>query len=170
MEKFNFYKEYYFKELDGRNEINNSLSVPIGLISALVAGDFYLLTNFDYGFSLWQTVWFLIAIVGGIAMLIASVYNLIMAYANFPRGYEYLLIPDTEVIEQYFQELKNYYMANPNLPDTSEAEVEHFILSEMIKNTGANQKSNKSKNKFRYQCEYWLIASVIALCFLHELR
>lgn len=164
--KFEFYKENYFKELDKRNEINNSLSLPIGLITAIVAGIFYLLTNFDYKYSLSLTLIFSSTILISLCFLTISVYHLIKAYSDFPKAYYYSILPDTNEIDNYYQELKKFYSSNTGVTDISEQEVENYILNEMIKNTGKNQKNNKRKSKFRYDCEYYLIATLISICLV----
>jgi len=58
----------------------------------------------------------------------------------------------------------NYYQLNPNLTDTSETEFEQYIFDELIKNTDANQKNNKKKNKHRFNCEKHLISAFLILC------
>ena len=163
MEQFDFYKEFYFKELDNRNEINSSLSLPIGLITALIAGIFYLLTNFDYKYSVAITTLFVIQIIFSIAFLVASIYNLIKAYSDFHKGYDYAILADTADLDNYYQQLKAFYASNTALPDSSKQEFETYVLNEMIKNTGDNQKNNKKKTKFRYNCERHLINSFVAI-------
>jgi hypothetical protein len=162
-DKFDFYQDYYFRELNRRNEIDGSLSTPIGLITALVGGGSYLITNFEYHVSLWLTIPFIAAMGAGLVFLGLSVYNLIKAYTNFPSRYNYILIADNEEIETYRQELKAYYAANPSLRDTSEEEFEQYLISSMVKNTGANQRNNKRKMKFSYHCEKNLIIALIVL-------
>lgn len=162
-DKFDFYQDYYFRELNRRNEINSSLSIPIGLITALVGGGSYLITNFEYHVSLWLTIPFIVTILIGMVFLVLSVYNLIKAYTNFPGRYYYILIADNEVIEKYRQDLKAYYAANPSLPDASEEEFEQYLIANMVKYTGANQKNNRRKTKFSYNCEKHLIISLIVV-------
>lgn len=163
MNQFDFYKEFYFKELDSRSDINNSLSLPIGLITALVAGNFYLLTNFDYKYSLLFTLFFTIIIMSGLFFLSASVYQLIKSYSDFPRGYKYLILADTNDLENYNQKLKDFHAQNPDSEGTSYQEFEDYILGELIKNTDANQKNNKRKYNFRYNCEKYLITAFVAI-------
>jgi len=160
-DKFDFYQDYYFRELNRRNEINGSLSIPIGLITALVGGGSYLITNFEYHVALWLTVPFIAVMLVGLGFLGMSVYNLIKAYTNFPRGYNYIYIADNDDIEKYRQELKAFYADNPSLPDSSEEDFEQYLISSMVKNTGANQRNNKRKMKFGYNCEKHLIIALI---------
>jgi hypothetical protein len=161
--KFEFYKEFYFKELDVRNEINNSLSLPIGLISGLVAGVFYLLTNFDCKCSTWLTVLFGAAIIAALIFLVVSIYHLIKAYSDFPKGYDYNVLPDINDIEDYRQQLTLFY-DDITSTEMVDKEMSDYILSEMISNTGGNQKNNKRKMKYRYNCEKYLITSFIMVC------
>lgn len=162
-DKFDFYQDYYFRELNRRNEINSSLSIPIGLITALVGGGSYLLTNFEYHLSPWLTVPFTVTMTAGLVFLLFSIYNLIKAYTNFPGRYDYVFIADNEVIERYRQDLKAYYAANPSLRDVSEEEFDGYLIAEMVKNTGVNQKNNKRKTKFSYNCEKNLINALISI-------
>jgi hypothetical protein len=161
--RFEFYKEFYFKELDKRNEINNSLSLPIGIITTLVAGLLYLITNFDYYFHIVLSVLFIGSILVASTFLIISIYHLVKSYSDFPKGYDYVILPDTNQIDKYEKELKKYYADNKQV-DISKEEAREYVLSEMIKNTGENQKNNKRKGKFRYKCENNLIYSLILIC------
>jgi len=162
-DRFEFIKDYYFRELNRRNEINGSLSVPIGLITALTGGVSYLLTNFDYHVKLWLTIFFVIATGAGLLFLICSVYNLIIAYSNFPHPYDYFLIADLDELEKYRVGLNEYYESTPALENKSEKEWEDYIISEMVKNTGLNQRSNKKKFRFSYLCEKNLIRALISI-------
>ncbi|HWK04637.1 MAG TPA: hypothetical protein VNS58_13450 [Puia sp.] len=164
-DKFDFYQDYYFRELNRRNEINSSLSIPIGLITALVGGGSYLLTNFEYHLSFWLTIPFTVSVLATLIFLLCAIYNLIKSYTNFPGRYDYVLIADNEILEKYRQGLKNYYAANPSLPDTSEEEFDQYLIAEMVKYTGINQKNNKRKTKFSYNCEKHLITALISIVF-----
>lgn len=162
-DRFEFIKDYYFRELNRRNEINGSLSVPIGLITALTGGVSYLLTNFDYHVKFWLTLLFVVATAGGLIFLICAIYNLIIAYSNYPHPYRYYLIADLDEIEKYRVDMQEFYKANPEKPDNSEKEWENYIISEMVKNTGLNQRNNKRKYRFSYLCEKYLIRALISI-------
>lgn len=162
-DKFEFYKEFYFKELNRRNEINSSLTIPIGLITALIGGVSYLLTNFEYHCRVWLTIPFVMATSTGVMFLICAVFNLIKAYTNFPGHYDYILIADIDVLESYYQSLQKYYASDPGLYDNADKDFEEYIITEMVRNTGANQRTNNRKTKFSYNCEKYLICSLIAI-------
>lgn len=56
MNQLEFYKEQYFKELETKDSIENSLATPIGITTGLIAGLFYLVTNFEYDFKSLNTI------------------------------------------------------------------------------------------------------------------
>lgn len=69
-----FYKDYYDKTLERKNEINSSLSVLVGIIAALIAALFYMLINFDFHFNILLSVVFIIFSAVGAFFLGCSVY------------------------------------------------------------------------------------------------
>jgi len=135
--KFEYYKENYYRELNIKSEINNSLSLPIGIISGIIAGMFYLFSNFDFRYAGLLNAIFILFLSLDFIFLIISIYYLIKAYSDFPKGYEYALLPDTNEIDLYETQLKTYYSDNKIL-DKSKDDVKEYILSQMIMNTGQN--------------------------------
>lgn len=164
MDKFDFYKELNLKEEDKKNQINNSLSLPIGIITGLVAGLFYFLTAFDFNLSFWDSIVFSLITLTSIFFLGASIFHLIKSYSNFHKGYDYAYLADANDLDNYYKELKKYYETNPTLTDTSETEFKQYIFKELVKNTDLNQKNNKKKNKHRFNCEKHLITAFLFLC------
>lgn len=164
MDKFDFYKELNFKEEEKKNQINNSLSLPIGIITGLVAGLFYFLTAFDFKLSFWNSIVFSLVTLTSTIYLGASIFHLIKSYSNFHKGYDYAYLADTIDLDKYYKELKNYYKSNPTLTDLSDTEFEQYIFDEIVKNTDLNQKNNKTKNKHRFNCEKHLITAFLFLC------
>ena len=55
-------------------------------------------------------------------------------------------------------------MENPQLEDNSDEDFDQYLIDEMVKNTDANQKNNKKKNKHRFSCEKNLIAALLFIC------
>ncbi|MFT3824886.1 MAG: hypothetical protein QM731_13265 [Chitinophagaceae bacterium] len=159
MNRFDYYKDVYFRELDKKDAINNSLSLPIGLITALIASVFYLLSNFDYKFSYPISGVFLLLVIIAVIQLAISIYHLIKSYNGFPDKYNYLLLPDNDVVEKYYADLKAYYATTG--VDNSDKDLEEYLVKEMAKNTGENQRNNLRKTKFSYNCEKFLIRSLI---------
>lgn len=163
MDRFDYYKEVYYKELENRNDINNSLSLPIGLITGMIAGLFYFLTAFNYKYSVWLSAFFISVVVISVINLVFSIYYLIQAYCKITKGYDYSILADSSVIDSYYLELKNYYSKHLAPNTNADEESKNYLISEMVRNTDDNQKNNKEKGKHRYNCEKYLIISFIAL-------
>lgn len=164
LNKFDFYKEQYYKELDRKNDISNSLTIPIGFISALVAGLFYSMTTFDYEIKLALTVSFIVLLSIAVIFLSISIFHLIKAFSNFHNGYNYQYLIDTDDLKNYYEGLKNYYAQQSTIPDNSDGDFEDYVLTEYIKNTGVNQKNNKLKIYHRFLCHKFMIWAFLTIC------
>lgn len=149
MDRFEFYKEQYYKELDRKNEITNSLNMPIGILTVFVATLFYLLASFKYSNSNILFYIFIIFTLFVVVFLIVSVYHLIKALSNLHNGYLYAYLNDTDDLEEYRVNLMQYY-SSIGSEDISEKEFEEYIEKELIKSTGINQKNNKLKTFHRF--------------------
>lgn len=165
MDRFDFFKTQYLKEEDKKNEINNSFSLPIGIITIITGALFFLLTNFDFKTNLIQSIFFAILSTSSFVFLCISVFFLIKAYTNFHNGYGYNYLADTNDLESYYQAEKKYYKTNTQLLDISDKEFEEYIFGEIVKNTDINQKNNKKKSYYRYICLKHLITAFIILFF-----
>jgi len=165
MDNLEFYKEQYYKEIERKNDISNSLATPIGIISALVAGLLYSLTSFDFSLNTTLVVIFLLTLIVVLFFLAISIFHLITAFSDFHNGFNYAYLIDTDDLGGYHKQLKDYY-AQTKTTDTSDVEFKEYILSEFIKSTGINQKNNKSKIKHRYLCHKYMINTFLTMCIL----
>lgn len=171
MQQEEFYKDQYDRSLDRKNEINTSVSTPIGILTALIAGLYFETTNFDYGDTAWLCIVFLLIAVISVILIVLSIYYLIKAFSDFQNGYNYAYLNDTDVLDQYFQGLLAYYQAQPNSTPSgaktaAQKEFDAYILSELIKSAGINQKNNKAKIAARFQCHKFMIFALISLSLL----
>ncbi|HVW13672.1 MAG TPA: hypothetical protein VHB54_07625 [Mucilaginibacter sp.] len=171
MEQEEFYKDQYDRTLDRKNEINASVSTPIGILTALIAGLYFETTNFDYGDMAWLCIVFLLIAVISAILIACSIYHLIKAFSDFQNGYNYAYLNDTDVLDKYYQGLLTYYQSQPNTTasgakTSAQKEFEAYILSELIKSAGINQKNNKAKVAERFQCHKFMIFALISLSLL----
>ncbi len=171
MEQEAFYKDQYDKALDRKNEINTSLSTPIGILTALIAGLYFATTNFDFTDSNYLSIAFVIIGLLSVFLLSRSIYHLIRAFSDFHDGYDYAYLNDADILDNYYKGLVAFYCSQPNatLTDsTSKAkkEFDYYLLNELIKSAGINQKNNKSKAFQRFQCHQYMIYALIALSLL----
>jgi len=166
-----FYKEQYSGTLNHKSEINNSLSTPIGILTALIAGLFYTLTNFDYTDSLGLSIVFAL-MAGTAAILLAiSIGYLIKAFSDFHNGFEYAYLPDSDVLKQYYDGLIAHYNSQPNSTTTdsiikANKDFENYLIDVYQKSAGINQRNNEAKISYRFQCHSYMIYALISLALL----
>ena len=165
MDNLEFYKEQYYKEIERKNDISNSLATPIGIISALVAGLFYSLTSFYFTLNAIIVYFFIFILIVVLIFLSISIIHLIKAFSDIQNGFNYAYLIDTDDLDNYHKLLKEYYKQT-NTTDISDAEFKDYVLSELIKSTGINQKNNKSKIKHRYLCHKYMIRAFFTMCIL----
>ena len=48
MNKIDFLKEWYYKEDERKDCLNNSLNIPIGILTAILAGLYFIVNKFNY--------------------------------------------------------------------------------------------------------------------------
>ena len=120
MEQEAFYKDQYDKTLDRKNEINTSLSTPIGILTALIAGLYFATTNFDFADNKNLSIAFVVVGLLSVFLLGLSIYHLIRAFSDFHNGYDYAYLNDTDVLDNYYKGLVTFYHSHPNatLPDS----------------------------------------------------
>jgi hypothetical protein len=171
MEQEAFYKDQYDKSLDRKNEINSSLSTPIGILTALVAGLFYCTTTFD--FSDRPTLTIIFAIIGAVSLVLLSksIFHLVKALSDLHEGYDYAYLADTDDLDKYYTGLLNFYNNQPRATPASarqsaQNEFDAYLVSELIKSAGINQKNNKAKMFQRFKCHQFMIFAFISLSLL----
>lgn len=171
MEQEVFYKDQYDKTLDRKNEINSSLSTPIGILTALVAGLFYATTNFDFKDNLALSIVYAVIGLCSFLFLSRSIFHLIKALSDLHEGYDYAYLADTDDLDKYYRGLVDFYSSQLEATPAatlhnSNKEFDVYLLSELIKSAGINQKNNKSKMFQRFQCHQYMIYAFISLSLL----
>jgi hypothetical protein len=139
MDQESFYKDQYDKSLTVRTEINSSLSTPIGILTALLAGLYFCATNFDYNDARWLTCLFMAVAFLSSGLLIVAIVYLILAFADFLDGRSYIYLNDADRLNEYYESLiASYRSSPPRAPATAEsqakADYDEYILEELIRN------------------------------------
>lgn len=166
-----FYKDYYDKTLERKNEINNSLSVPIGIITALIAALFYALTTFDFQLSWVISVVFTLLSLIAVFLLSSSVYYLIRALSDFHDGYDYAYLDNANALNEYYESLIRYYISLPGNPaanSTEQAKIKFsdHVTQNLIYCIIINHSNNNSKSQHRYKCYKYIIYSIVTFSFV----
>lgn len=164
MDRFEFYKEIFYKENDKKNEINGSLAIPIGILSFIAGSLYFFISTFDLKGVILITVIFILGIVVSSVYLALSICHLIKSLTNFHNGYGYAYLPNADQLEKAYQDMKSYNNEKGINVEVTDSEYEEELIERMIAATAVNQKLNIKKIKFRFKCQKHMITSFIFLC------
>ena len=164
MDTFGLYKELYHKENDRRNEVQNALNIPIAIISAILTGVYFLLTNFDYKLELRLSYFFIGLCLLTIVFILNSIYFLVRAFSDFTKGYEYSGLAYPQELYNWNIELENYYKQYGNSDDAS-ITFEKHIIENLVKHTDHNMFINDKKYGYIYNSKKYLISGLITILF-----
>lgn len=98
----NFYKEFYFKEIDRKHVLNNAVNLPIVVISAIISIYFYL---FNQNLDFWVNVIGSITAFIVLFILLISMFFLFRSFTNLTKGHSYREIADMQTVLNYEKEL-----------------------------------------------------------------
>jgi hypothetical protein len=168
MDQFAFFKDLYLKEEDRRIAINDSLSIPIAVITALVSIAFFLLTTYDYS-QHGVVTWLFVLLVGtSIILIFVSVYSLIRAFSNLIHGYKYKGLPYPQDLLNWHKELVKYYTAEDGGFVQAEDEYQKHLIDEFAAYASFNMKVNDRKSKHLFIAKKFMVLSLVCLtvaCF-----
>jgi hypothetical protein len=161
MNQFEFYKELYFKENERRQEVLNSLNIPIAIITALSSASYFFITSFDYKIESFLSGIFIALIsITGICLLFA-IYFLIRAFSDFTKGYEYSGIPYTNELYNWNKNLEDHFEEYENDRTLAKEHYSVFITENLVKHTEHNMYVNDKKHGYIYRSKKFLIIALI---------
>lgn len=116
MNRLDFLTEWFYKENDRQTSLNDSLDIPIGILSGLLVLYFYMYTSFSFqSESNWSIeIFFIITLILSLLCWIAVVFLLFKSYNNLFKGYEYKGLPYPKVLNEQYDKLKIYIEQNKN--------------------------------------------------------
>lgn len=168
--RYAIYKDIYYKELERKNQLEDSLILPVGIITALSTGLFYLVTNFNYKCIFPLKIFFILFVFVTLIFIIITIYQLIRAYNNFTFGYEYHYIPYSTEIEQYYVDLIAFFKVEKKSNDNAIIEankvIEQFFIKEFIEKSDFNCYNNDKKQSHSYKARVFLIFALISIFIL----
>jgi hypothetical protein len=155
MDRFELYKELYFKEQERKNNINDSLSFPTGVITGLIAWLFFFVDQ-KYFPSLKSIPWWAhIFLILSLATLICSIYFVIVSFFKFKfvkktivtSAYNYAYIPYPREYEGYYQSRlkKNQEPNATGQNPISDEELKAALIEDFAVSCEHNIKLNEQK-------------------------
>ena len=166
MNRLDFYIDWYHKENERQISLNDSLNLPIGILTGLFAVIFFMLKEFNFLIETrrWVLYVFVILIILALICWILVAYNLYMSYNRLHKGYEFMGIPYPTVLNGQYDKLQTYIEENKSKLDskiTTETLFESQ-LSEMISEyLNRNISNNDQKSKFLHISKRYLLICIL---------
>lgn len=162
MDLRDLYQTHYFHETDRRDQINNSLTIPLGVIS-LVSGAFLIVAKeIDYPFNFSEILQLHFLGFTALLLILAAIF-LGRAY----WGYGYAHMPRAEEIRQYCGKLKDHYLKlNHSVEDATKLaneETLQYVDSQYSTNSELNAENNDIKSANLFKANGFTMASVVFL-------
>lgn len=158
IDKFEFYKEAYYKELDRRDALTNALNVPITVLTGLIAINSYMFLN--YSFTAEVSSYFKVLSAVNIVSLVVTIIMLIYSYLAKP---EIKLIQGGDVITRTQKDVENQIKENQEkYTEFIDVDAEKYTASYsiFIACTDHNIKSNDSKSNAMYNAKISLCINI----------
>jgi hypothetical protein len=167
MNRYEFYKDLYFKEIERRSQLNNDISIPVGLATVLATAIFYYFTTYSFKqFFIFEIV-FTFTLLSGTVTLCISVYFIIQSYTFFGRNMPYDYIAFPKEIEKYYVDYINYETAIGIAPEqikiNADTAFENYLLEAYIRTTSKNTCTNDKRSFNLYMSKKYIIISFISL-------
>ncbi len=165
MNRLDIYKEFYQKEFERKNELGNSLTIPIGIISVLATGIYFYLSTFDFNTNRILTDIFILLLLAGTFYLLRSIYYLLRAYLVLQKKetpYAYLAFPES--LEDYFQRFKLHYigtgLSEKQAEQKSHLKLKEYLTERYCKTTTENMKINDERSANLFLCKKQILFSL----------
>lgn len=165
------FKYMYYYELERKENIYSSFSLPVGVTSLLFGIAIYYAQGLSLAVIDSWTIFFIVCYIGFFLSLICTIYFLLRALYK----YRYSYLPTPQTIENHVSELKKYYLklkeyneANigKNTIETDElpkADLQEVFINLYIKCSEKNTYNNDLKIAYRHKSHTSIIASLIFL-------
>ncbi|GAB4019580.1 hypothetical protein GCM10028808_57700 [Spirosoma migulaei] len=171
MDHFEFYRELYHKENDRRQEVINSLNIPLALITALATGLYVLVTSFAYSVHwLISAVFIVFVVVTTITLMIAITY-LSLAFIDIKSRFEYKGLPYAKPLFDWHKNLDAHYnqhfAGQPNVDKMADEEFKKYIINQFVESIDHNTFVNDTKHSHIFNSKkyivYCLVSSLLTL-------
>lgn len=142
MEAFEFYKGLFDREIQRRNDLDNALSIPVGMITILTAVISYIFPNLDFkAHSFLSYVIIILLIIDAGSMIIAVVF-LSLSYNNGLKGHKYLMYNAATSLREYELQVAAYNEENKPI---ERIDYEHNLIQNLNRYTDNHIKINDSR-------------------------
>lgn len=164
----NFLLEWYYKEDDRKYALDNSLNIPIGILTAFAAVIYYLITKYNYeSENIYFKMIFIFLVLLAITFWFIIIRFILLSYNDMYKGYTYDYLPcvdfaqkEEEYLKDYYEEHKTYFLENNITFEKLLQESIDKIISNCIQ---TNMYNNDKKANYQYLSKKHLINCIIVI-------
>ncbi len=167
-ELLSIFERRYYSEIERKDKINSSMSIPIAILAPIVGFYGYNISNVKIIFC---TIGSIVSSLLFIFLSLFLILSIIMVFKTLV-GYEYGYLPYLLKAWEHLNDLDQYYkqdyfkLVGKDTDELFKADFYDFILSAYIKYTDMNIRSNISKLRFRYLAHVSIFISFILTVFI----
>lgn len=167
MNRLDFLIEWYHKENERHISLDDSLNIPIGIVTGLFAFAFFLLKEFNFTNENDSIIFysFLFFVLLSLSFCLLVVYNLFMSYNNLFKGYEYEGLPYASQLDTHYKSLKVYAEENSEILDddvTKDTIFEGQLIEMISLNIDTNVRNNDLKSEYLHRAKQFLFFCIIS--------
>ncbi|MBL7136450.1 MAG: hypothetical protein ISS81_07660 [Candidatus Marinimicrobia bacterium] len=168
MNRLNFLIEWYHKENERRTSLNNSLNIPIGILTGLFALIFFLIKEFDFENEInnWIYYSFILFLIISIIFWLLVVFNLFRSYNKLFKGYEYDGLPFATQLDEQYKGLETYVEQYRDLLDkdiTPDSLYEEQLIAMLSEYINTNVDNNDTKSEYLHIAKQFLFGCIISI-------
>lgn len=150
-------KETYFRELDGKVQLDSRWTIFVAVLSAVGTIIAFLIR------SAWSTVGPLqipSIVFTIVSILISAIAVLCSFKANL--GYTYQRLPLADVLLEYSNNLETYYSKNPQVAGSPKDEFEIYLCDHLADAASRNAWNNIKRSAYYYRSSWLIFYSIVS--------
>jgi hypothetical protein len=166
--RFELYKDAYDKEIDRRKSIEKDFTLPITLITGLIAWLFYFYTK--YYLKADPNIWIKFLLLFSLCSLFIAILYLTISYffISFSKNpphiishYDYFYLEKMKVYETFYKERLIQYNESNLLSPKSDKELKEHIIEQFLSITDHNIEVNNRKVARLTKAKAFLVINLI---------
>lgn len=159
MDRLEFYKEIYYKEIDRRFQLNESVGKPVTIATGVAALTFYLFNEITKEHQLTSTSYLLLILIGiGFSLFCVSVVFMALSVNNFSSGYKYPEIANVDEIRKHEKTLNDY-----DKKTDSKDSFKEWLISEYIRCANVGIIYNDKRADYLHRSKTFIILALTAI-------
>jgi hypothetical protein len=166
MDKLQFLIDWYNREEERKASVENSLNIPIGILTLLFVVQFYLVKDFDFvNYKNWEIVSLSTFVTASWLSSLATGFYIFKSYHNFPNEYKYGGIPYASQLLKHENELIEFYKQNATHFNNVKGEEKfiEYLQNKLAEQIDKNSFNNDEKYRFLNISKRLLLLSIFTL-------